>query len=684
MLDGDERPWFNSRLTISFAPDGADLAGTPSSLFAEFDALAPRDQWQTTILSAFQAWLPFADVQIAAHSDDGSAFGAPGPKQGDPRFGDVRIGARSLAENLYATSVPYDAVVSGTWAGDVLFNADAAWSSLDELYGVALHEAGHVLGLDHSPDPASVMHEHGVPDQLALNLADQAALAALFGPRRPDVTEEAGWQETVAYSDEVRRHAFGVDALSLTGGVEGSAPSIVHADLDGAGDVDWFRVERPDGYTGDLTVFVQSSALSLVRFQAAAFNRDGDLLASELGGYNAGDAATLHLSGSDEDYYIRIVAQSDARGFDTGMYSATFALDDLLAVSWGDVVAAGDGRFASRDAEDLVAALAAGDAYLVDSEMEIENGVPQVQLTSDENQSPFTRYALTSSLASIDDVDRFLVQTPTDGAGPYYLQVAVAAGLGLEAPRVVLYADEGTATPSKVLLAGREDFVIETSALPADAKVVIEVRGRGAASIGDYALTAVVTQQPTELEVFDEQSFTGEAQRALHVHRPQLLQFTLEASGGEVRADLLDSGGATLATWTAADSDAASPAALFLSPGDYRIRYHTLSAQGAVQVRLLGLSAAGPFSTLPIDPSNQPECPSGLDVFCSGGDYWFFPPSVLLGDLDQDGDVDLTDWVVFKGQFGFQGQNLVSDLNGDEQVDLGDFFLFKSAFGSSN
>ena len=55
MLDADALLWGgDAHLTLSFAPDGTEIAGLSSSLFSTFNAVAPTDQWQEAILQPFR------------------------------------------------------------------------------------------------------------------------------------------------------------------------------------------------------------------------------------------------------------------------------------------------------------------------------------------------------------------------------------------------------------------------------------------------------------------------------------------------------------------------------------------------------------------------------------------------------------------------------------------------------
>jgi hypothetical protein len=65
----------------------------------------------------------------------------------------------------------------------VHFDASQEWSATS-LSAAALHEIGHVLGLDHSPDPASALHAAADPTRLALAPSDRDGLHSLYGGGR--------------------------------------------------------------------------------------------------------------------------------------------------------------------------------------------------------------------------------------------------------------------------------------------------------------------------------------------------------------------------------------------------------------------------------------------------------------------------------------------------------------------
>src|SRR6516165_640572 len=91
-------PWTDPRhLTLSFVPDGTPIAAHTSNLFSTLNSQLPTLQWETAILRAIQTWAGYANIDVGVVSDSGLPFGTLGLTQGDPRFGDIRIGAQAMS-----------------------------------------------------------------------------------------------------------------------------------------------------------------------------------------------------------------------------------------------------------------------------------------------------------------------------------------------------------------------------------------------------------------------------------------------------------------------------------------------------------------------------------------------------------------------------------------------------------
>src|SRR5215208_5444345 len=97
--------WLDGRhLTLSFAPDGTAISGVGSLLGG---TPLGSDAARLEILRAFQTWAVNSNLNIGLFGDNGAAFGAAGAIQGDPRFGDIRVGARVLGSDVVAITSPF-------------------------------------------------------------------------------------------------------------------------------------------------------------------------------------------------------------------------------------------------------------------------------------------------------------------------------------------------------------------------------------------------------------------------------------------------------------------------------------------------------------------------------------------------------------------------------------------------
>ncbi len=102
--------WPNPGLiTISFMPDGTNLGGgKASNLFATFNGNSQLSgKWQNIILQAAQVWAQQTNINFAVVTDNGTAEGSGANEQGDPGFGDIRIGGYNFnCSTLALTSLP--------------------------------------------------------------------------------------------------------------------------------------------------------------------------------------------------------------------------------------------------------------------------------------------------------------------------------------------------------------------------------------------------------------------------------------------------------------------------------------------------------------------------------------------------------------------------------------------------
>src|SRR5439155_11583148 len=110
--------------------------------------------WENAILKGAQAWAQQTNINFAVVPDNGAPSGSGGYQQGDPGFGDIRIGGYAFGDSYLAVAAMPPQVNNYSVAGDVTFNTPLGWTLASSggynLQTAAEHEFGHALGLDHS------------------------------------------------------------------------------------------------------------------------------------------------------------------------------------------------------------------------------------------------------------------------------------------------------------------------------------------------------------------------------------------------------------------------------------------------------------------------------------------------------------------------------------------------------
>ena len=158
---------------------GADGVVQLEYVFTQMSAKLPAAGAQSEIVRAFQEWAKNAKLQFVPGT------GATGNQTVSILF----------AEGLHGDNYPFEpgsAVLAHTFfpsptdpeplAGDMHLNEDQDWhigTDID-LYTVALHEAGHALGLGHTDDPNTIMYPY-YRFGAGLSSGDIAGVQALYG-----------------------------------------------------------------------------------------------------------------------------------------------------------------------------------------------------------------------------------------------------------------------------------------------------------------------------------------------------------------------------------------------------------------------------------------------------------------------------------------------------------------------
>jgi hypothetical protein len=311
-------------ITVSFEPDGTDLGGQSSNLFATFNAeFGSASAWQTPILTALQTWAQQTNLNFTVIGDNGSPSGSGSYQQGDPGIGDIRIGGFDFG-NSTAMALGYmpPPVNNYSVAGDIVFNTGQVFNinGLDyDLYTVAVHEVGHALGLDHSATSAAVMYPNYQGIESGLYADDLAGIRSIYSggaARSPDAFDATGSHNTFATAIDLTSR---IDATSLTAAVTG-------LDVTTTSQVDYYKFTAPAGTSGTLKLTVQSTGLSLLAPSVRVYNASQSQLASATGNGTYGSTLTLNVSVTPgQTYYVR-VAGANSTAFGTGAYGLTLNL----------------------------------------------------------------------------------------------------------------------------------------------------------------------------------------------------------------------------------------------------------------------------------------------------------------------------------------------------------------------
>lgn len=302
-------------ITVSFMPDGTDIGGTPSNLFATMDVKWPTATWQDEILRGLQEWAASSNLNFSVVPDDGSPFGSAGNSgsdnnvQGDSSFGDIRIGAYDMGDYLGIGMLP-PPINGDTTAGDFFLNSAKTWNigASFDLLTVASHEAGHGLGLDHSSIFRAVMYPtyNGVKSSLTPD--DSDGIRAVYSSRSQDAFDAASENNGRLSASVINSQIDQDKQITLTG-----------LDVTSASDHDWYKLTVPKGSASNMTVRMQSEGLSLLAPALSLYNSKGRLIQRAAGASNTSVELTQRIK-SGQTYFME-AAGAETSVFGIGAYA---------------------------------------------------------------------------------------------------------------------------------------------------------------------------------------------------------------------------------------------------------------------------------------------------------------------------------------------------------------------------
>ncbi len=300
---------YGSRITYSFMPDGTSVGGSPSVLFQTLNAKFSTATWQLQFQKAAAVWQAVANINLSQVYDNGSPEACNGNQQGDPRFGDIRIGMVNLGGGALGETFLPPPFNGGTEAGDVFLNSAASWriNTDYDLETVAIHEFGHALGLGESQIASACMYGYYNGMEQSLTSDDVAGIRSVWGAPQPDQFNSNG-QSNSSYTNPANITSY-IDANGQI-----AIPSLR---ITSGSQSEWFSVTVPSSTTGTMVVTEQSSTLSMMSPKMMVYTSALGLLGSS-SSTAYGDTISVSVSGvkAGQTYLIR--AGGNSAGDSTG------------------------------------------------------------------------------------------------------------------------------------------------------------------------------------------------------------------------------------------------------------------------------------------------------------------------------------------------------------------------------
>ena len=147
-----------------------------------FNSKSSLGNWENVILQAAQTWAQQTNINFAVVPDDGAPAGSGADEQGDPGFGDIRIGGYNFGCSTLALTYQPPPVNNFSIAGDMTFNTGQSFNigSTYDLFTVAMHEFGHALGLNESSVSNAVMYGTYTGKKTGLASDDIAGIRSIY------------------------------------------------------------------------------------------------------------------------------------------------------------------------------------------------------------------------------------------------------------------------------------------------------------------------------------------------------------------------------------------------------------------------------------------------------------------------------------------------------------------------
>ena len=310
--------WDNAKpISFSVAPDGVNWNQGVNNVNTQLNAEFAGASWQKLIAEALQTWAASSNLNFTETGDGAYDLNTPGQSQGDPRFGDIRVGGSAFPTTTIAQT--YGPPPNGATAGgDVMLNTSYNFGPNGpyDLETVLIHEVGHSLGLGESPQPSSLMYSYYSGVRHDLGAADIEGIQSIYGARVADLFQSKG-EATSSTS-----------AVDLTGNLDGSGQARVNGlSLSSIGDTEYFSVTAPSTQGATLQIKAVANGQSLMSPKVTVIDAaTGATLAVDAHPDQYGDTASVSVPNAQAGHrYLIVVTGATSDVFAVGNYSLQVA-----------------------------------------------------------------------------------------------------------------------------------------------------------------------------------------------------------------------------------------------------------------------------------------------------------------------------------------------------------------------
>ncbi|MGN6545460.1 MAG: matrixin family metalloprotease, partial [Aureliella sp.] len=591
-------PWPEAnKITLSFAPDGTIAGDKPSELFSALNPRLAGQAWQTEILRAAQTWVAESNINIGLVSDSGQPFQSLGFKQGDLRFGDIRVGAVPMGDDVLAVANPYDPFVVNAWVGDIFLNSnlnfDVGSTENDyDLYSVMLHEMGHVLGIGHSDDPSSPMYGEFHDVESGLTAAEIASIRQLYGARKPDAYDAAHANDTLESATPLTFDPYGETELA--------------ADITRSDDVDIYRLVMPEG-ASSLHVDLHTAGLSMLEARLSIVDASGRVLAAAAASDPRQNDVSIDLGelaklSSGSSLYVR-VESADADAFAVGAYELEVRADQSASQPPSDDAAAPTNPGGMPEALDA--------AQVRQAEL----------LATTPGYVEHTYYEIDAELSNLHPEHVYRVRSADIGPDMNNVMTVIVDTYGSHNVQTAIYDDAGNLLPLRIIAQTDDEIALQIENVASNRDYFVRVHGENYVREAEVEVEVDFAHDSTHLEQLVTGSLAAgedEFTQQLAIGSSELVHWVLSASDWSqaqetgVEMQLVDATGNIVYSLAAQDG-ASRSGETFLNAGSYTARFARSSGDTHTPVifKLSGMTTSSPIGPQLRDTTRTPVDSNG-------------------------------------------------------------------------